>query len=114
MVDLEGLVASKIRGLRDQICTTYDPKVDCVRQRDLWWKAHSPPCGTGEGQNVNPEALNPKPENISPQPSIINPSPRPQTPHPEPPTVCLAHECVSHVNISVTSLHVFRMSRRLS
>jgi len=24
------------RGLRDHICTTYGPKVNCVRQVDLW------------------------------------------------------------------------------
>jgi hypothetical protein len=34
-VELEGFNASRIRGLRDQICTTQGHKVDCVRQVDV-------------------------------------------------------------------------------
>ena len=34
-VEFEGFVTSDIRGLRDQICTTFSPKVDCVRQVDF-------------------------------------------------------------------------------
>jgi len=33
--EFEGFVASDIRGLRDQICTTFGPKVNCVRQVDF-------------------------------------------------------------------------------
>ena len=34
-VDFAGFVAPNVGGLRDQICTTQGPKVDCVRQVDF-------------------------------------------------------------------------------
>ena len=34
-VDYEGFVPFNFGGLRDQICTSYGPKVDCVRQVDF-------------------------------------------------------------------------------
>ena len=34
-VKYEGLVPPKIGGVRNQICATQDPKVDCVRQVDF-------------------------------------------------------------------------------
>jgi len=34
LVEFESFVASDVRGLRDQVCTTQGPEVDCVRQFD--------------------------------------------------------------------------------
>ena len=34
-VNIEGFVASDIPGLRGQICTTFGPNVNCVRQVDF-------------------------------------------------------------------------------
>ena len=34
-VEYEGFNASDIRGLRDQICSAFGPKVNCVRQVDF-------------------------------------------------------------------------------
>ena len=34
-VESEGFNASDIRGLRDQICSAFGPKVNCVRQVDF-------------------------------------------------------------------------------
>jgi len=35
-VEYVAFVASKFRGLLDQICTTYGPEVNCVMQLDFW------------------------------------------------------------------------------
>jgi hypothetical protein len=43
-VDCEDSLASKFPELRDHICTTCGPKVNCVRQVDFWWKCRTPPC----------------------------------------------------------------------
>ena len=32
--------------LRDPICTTHGPKLNCVRQVDFWWKGRTAPCGS--------------------------------------------------------------------
>jgi len=34
-VEFEGFVAPDIRSVRDQMCTTFDPKVKCVRHVDF-------------------------------------------------------------------------------
>jgi hypothetical protein len=34
-----------MKSLRDQICITLRPKVNCVRKVDFWWKGRTPPCG---------------------------------------------------------------------
>jgi len=44
-VEFAGFVPPEFWGIRDQICTTWGPKVNCVRRVDFRWTGRTPPSG---------------------------------------------------------------------
>ena len=56
-VDFAGVVGSKYRAVRDQICTTHGPQVDCVRQVDFDERVVRHRAGWGKGDNQSPSFL---------------------------------------------------------